>query len=303
MIASRQRTHQEHLSQIQKYQTRITPVAALYGGNASGKSNICTALKFAKDMVIKGTKTRDQKIDVQPFLLSNDTKDKPSKFRFELLVNECLYEFYFAVTEDRIYEEKLTKIGLTKEQVLYERENQNFIINENNNQNKSHLDNIKISTRENELFLTKTIENNNSSYQDPYDWFFHILKIISPISTFAEPEYLTNKNHPLYEEANSILRELDTGILHLGTEVDKEIDLNKLDKEAETLLNVLGRLNNEKYIKYSQNGEKLVKKLISYHMCEDGTETQFNWKQESDGTKRLFDLIPAFIQIKPSVYY
>ena len=39
MIASRERQHNERVPHVNKYKTRILPIAAIYGGNASGKTN------------------------------------------------------------------------------------------------------------------------------------------------------------------------------------------------------------------------------------------------------------------------
>ncbi len=39
MIASKERHHGERIARVDKYQTRILPIAAIYGANASGKSN------------------------------------------------------------------------------------------------------------------------------------------------------------------------------------------------------------------------------------------------------------------------
>jgi len=301
-IASKQITHRERVPKIGKYKISIAPVAALYGGNASGKSNICAALRFARGMIVKGTKTRDDKIGIQPFLLSSEYRNGPSRFWFEILADESIYEFYFSATKDRICEEKLTKVGHTRDQVLYERENESITINDKDKDKKSHLGFIWKSTRSNQLFLTNTVENNNETYRDVYDWFSFVLKVITPEAKYTQPEYLIDEEHLLYDKANLILRQLDTGISRLGAEVDKEIDLDKVEEGKGVYLNLLETLTSERYIKSSQNGKGVVKKLISYHLCEDGTETQFNLNQESDGTKRLIELLPAFIQEEPGVY-
>lgn len=55
MIASRERRHGDRLPRLGKYNTRVLPVAAIDGGNASGKTNFFKALNFAKMPVVKGT--------------------------------------------------------------------------------------------------------------------------------------------------------------------------------------------------------------------------------------------------------
>ena len=46
MVASKERQHGDRVPKINKYQTRILPVCAIYGGNASGKTNLFKAINF-----------------------------------------------------------------------------------------------------------------------------------------------------------------------------------------------------------------------------------------------------------------
>ena len=39
MITSRERQHGERIPKLSKYRTRVLPIVAIYGGNASGKTN------------------------------------------------------------------------------------------------------------------------------------------------------------------------------------------------------------------------------------------------------------------------
>ena len=120
MVASRERQHGDRVPRLGKYQTRILPVAAIYGGNASGKTNFFKALNFAKALVGKGTQPASL-IPVEPFRLDAQGADQPSRFGFELLIDEIMYEFSFAVTRKAVLEEKLVAITSTSEKVLYHR--------------------------------------------------------------------------------------------------------------------------------------------------------------------------------------
>ncbi|NCO51304.1 MAG: ATP-binding protein, partial [Deltaproteobacteria bacterium] len=112
MVASRERQHGDRVPKLGKYQTRVLPVAAIYGGNASGKTNFFKALSFAKALVVKGTQP-DSLIPVEVFRLDAKGAEQPSRFAFELLIDEIIYEFSFAVTRKAILEEKLVVITST----------------------------------------------------------------------------------------------------------------------------------------------------------------------------------------------
>ena len=54
MVASREKQHLDRVPRIKKYNMRLLPIAAIYGGNASGKTNFFAALSFARHLVVKG---------------------------------------------------------------------------------------------------------------------------------------------------------------------------------------------------------------------------------------------------------
>ena len=120
MVASRERQHGERVPKLGKYQTRVLPIAAIYGGNASGKTNFFKALNFAKTLVIKGTRPNSL-IPIETFRLGAEGKSQPSRFAFELLIDDTIYDFSFAVTQKAVLEERLVKITSTSEKVLYDR--------------------------------------------------------------------------------------------------------------------------------------------------------------------------------------
>jgi len=288
-IASRQRTHIERVPWLKKYKTHILPILAIYGGNASGKSNILKALDFAQELVTKG-KGIDEEIDVQPFLLSAEYKEKPSRFWFELLINEKIYRYSFSVTRKAIVEEKLVEIRAASEKPLYERkQNNRFIIHSKN----KYLKYVEKSTRKNQLFLTSCMLLNVDEYRNVYEWFRYLLKLVSPAAIFGNLEdILGDKKSIEYKWVNSMLRELDTNIIRLDSEDVEDADIKTAVKKMPDIvgLPVLG----ERYFTQLQNGETNVKKLVLYHKGKGNVGVKFSAMQESDGTMRLLELLPAF---------
>lgn len=62
----------------------------------------------------------------------------------------------------------------------------------------------------------------------------------------------------------------------------------------------------EKIIVTRQNDQLSVTKLYTYHSNSKGGNTRFEMRQESDGSKRIIDLLPAFLDLAdtntPRVY-
>src|SRR5690349_14956029 len=107
LIASRERQHRERVPETGKLKLGVLPIAAVYGGNASGKTNLLKALHFAKGLIVRGTQPYSL-IAVDSYRLRNEQRvEQPSQFEFELLIDETVYAFSFTVDRKAILEEKL----------------------------------------------------------------------------------------------------------------------------------------------------------------------------------------------------
>ncbi len=304
MVGSRERQHGERVPRLGRYQTRILPIAAIYGGNASGKTNFFRALRFAKELVVVGTQPGGM-IPVEPFRLGAGEKEKPSRFSFELLVDETIYEYSFAVTRSVVVEEKLVRITGTSEKVLFHRHEGKLHLHKSLEKD-SFLSFAFQGTRDNQLFLTNSVSQNVLQFQPVYDWFRNTLALVAPDSRFGPFEQFFEEGHPLYATMNEILRQLDTGILKLGGE---EVPLRHLSlpesliakleeevKEGRTV-RVMANPLNDRFIVTRKEGELIAKKLVAFHAREDGSWAKFDIRQESDGSQRVIDLLPAFLDL------
>ena len=304
MIASRERQHRDRVPLVAKYQTRILPIAAIYGGNASGKTNLFKALSFAKNLIIKGTKP-DSLIPVEAFRLDGNGAGKATRFSFELLIDETIYEYSFAVTRKAILEERLVKITSTSEKVLFDRRDgkPNFGAGLEEN---PFLAFAFQGTRDNQLFLTNSVSQKVDAFRPVYDWFNNCLELVAPDSRFEPFEQFLDEEHPLYSTMNEMLQKLDTGIAHLGGEKilfenlplpDALKTMLKEDVREGMSVRVVSDPSVERYIVTRKQGELIARKMVTFHQKPDGTETKFELQQESDGSQRIIDLLPAFLEI------
>lgn len=304
MAASRERQHNERIPRLDKFQTRLLPIAAIYGGNASGKTNFFKALNFMKWMVINGPHL-DGMIPIEPFLLDEDHVNQPSRFSIEILADENIYEFSFSATREAIVEEKLVKISSSSEVTLYHRID-----------GKPNFDDSLISdqplnfafkgTRDNQLFITNSVSQKITTFISIYNWFKNNLTLIAPDSRFASFENFLEEKHPLSSIMTDVLSQLDTGITHLGGEAIPLDNLpisvnlkNKImedTKEGKTT-HLMDYSKNKRFVFTYHDNKLTAKKLVSFHSRPDGSEVQFEINQESDGTQRLIDLLPAFLEL------
>ncbi|MDI9469653.1 MAG: ATP-binding protein [Bacillota bacterium] len=304
MVASRERRHGDRVPRLGKYRARVLPLAVIYGGNASGKSNFFKALSFAKALVVEGTRP-DSLIPVEPFRLDAKAAGQPSCFRFELLVDEIIYEYSFAVTRQAVLEEKLVAITSTSEKLLYHRRDgkPNF---DDSLARDQFLHFAFKGTQDKQLFLTNSVSQKIDNFRPVYDWFKDTLVLHAPDSRFEPFEPFFDEDDPLYSTMNEMLPLLDIGIAHLGGE---ELPFENLPLPGPLKTRLLEDVKEgmavclrnesirERFVVTRKNGELIARKLVTYHPNADGTETRFELRQESDGSRRVIDLLPVFLEL------
>lgn len=304
MTASKERQHSGRVPKLAKYQTRILPIAVLYGGNASGKTNFFNAINFAKVLVVKGTRPGSL-IPVEPFRLDAKSVELPSRFIFELLIDETIYEFSFAVTRKAILEEKLVKITPTSEITLYDRKGENLTFDKSLAKDQ-FLEFAFKGTRENQLFLTNSVSQKVENFKLIYDWFKDTLELVAPDSRFEPFEQFLDEDHPRYITMNEMLHHLDTGIAHLGGEPIPFENIpmpeslrTKIQEDIKDgmTMRMMTEPINERFIVTRKKGDLVAKKLVAFHSRTDGSEAKFDIRQESDGSQRVIDLLPAFLEL------
>ena len=296
MVAGRERRHRARVPKLENYKTSVLPTAAIYGGNASGKSNFFAALSFVKDFVVQGTEAGDP-IDVQPYLLNDTQPSRPSSFSFEVLANKTIYEYNFTVTYEKVIAEQLIEIRNTSKKTLFNRQNNKLYLH-NDIPKKQNLELIFDNTRNNQLFITNTVDQNQDIFIAVYDWFRKTLVMIYPDTQYGTFDDLTKE-----DSINSLLRQLDTGIERLNVETVELDDIpipNKALKQFGTFLEEgkyisLSSPTEGHYLLSREDNILTVKRLSTIHKQENGTETRFELSQESDGSRRLVDILPAIV--------
>lgn len=87
--------------------TEILKTVALYGANASGKSNIIKAIRFCGLMILNSTNHNENVIfPYRKFKFAN-FNNKPSTFFINFVVNEIEYEYSFSLMQNKILTESL----------------------------------------------------------------------------------------------------------------------------------------------------------------------------------------------------
>ena len=96
---------------------RLLRFAALYGANASGKSNFCKAVFFITNFLFLVPKNGGEETGVIPFVLDEKTPNENSEFDIIFYVKGKRYHYYLVVNQTNVVSEKLT-IGKTEKSIF-----------------------------------------------------------------------------------------------------------------------------------------------------------------------------------------
>lgn len=97
--------------------------AAVYGSNASGKSNLIKALQYMRGVVAESATAIQpgQAFAVQPFRLDAQSVSEPTSFEVTFLLEGIRYQYGFSMTSQRITSEHLLVYKAFKPQRWFER--------------------------------------------------------------------------------------------------------------------------------------------------------------------------------------
>lgn len=100
---------------------RLLKTVAIYGANASGKSNIIKAVKAAVDMILDSHNYNEgDSFGFKPFKFGGN--DVPSEFYIRFIVNEIEHEYSFSCTREEIITESLYYYPKGRKALIFSRD-------------------------------------------------------------------------------------------------------------------------------------------------------------------------------------
>ena len=154
---------------VQGHTHPLLPVAALYGANASGKSNVLSGLGFMRDAVIDShTSWPPQGGVPREAFAWNGRTGMPSMFEVTFLVNGVRHQYGFLVDQSRILEEWLFAWPKGRRQSWFEREADRFSFGEHLSGENRVVEQI---TRPNALFLSTAAQHQHEQLLPIHGWF------------------------------------------------------------------------------------------------------------------------------------
>jgi AAA15 family ATPase/GTPase len=313
MVASRELRHKEHLTIAPALNLKVLPTAAIYGGNGSGKSNFCLALQFARDLILKPKISEDDSIDVEPFRLDEKSDKEPTTFAFEVLVGSEVFKYSFAVTRNRVREESLRILKGNKAGLVYSR----GVVEDKDDWDLDYFENLKLRKEEAEfikfkardtlpsqLFLNALRGRKIPIADSLTDWFKNVLTLMGPNTNFKTMEFTRTGRENLRGYCIETLNRSHTGIDKIDGE---EVPFETADIPTKLKTMIKDQLKEnvsfdlvgpeKRYSVFLENGQLKCRQLVTYHHARNGNLVRFEVSDESAGTQRLIDLLPAFYEL------
>ena len=100
---------------------RILRIAVVYGANASGKTNLVSAIEFLRNFWFQYLENKDQSTGAIPFLLSSETPNQPSEFSIGFYIGQKKYVYNLTVGNNVVLNEKLQIYPSQQPATIYER--------------------------------------------------------------------------------------------------------------------------------------------------------------------------------------
>ena len=286
MEAGKENEHNENV--VNLLNEKILKTAALYGANASGKTNLVNAFTAAILMIRKSNTRQlgEKLVEMVPFAFDNQTKNKPCEFEFIFITNGTKYIYGFSADRDKVYEEYLYQYLTAKPTRIFERTNVNeykFLQSD-----ESKLNTLKTQNTENKLFLSTATTWNYEKTQNAFLWFAKLIDTFTgglSLNQYSVDAFSNDKTEELKKFTLKLLKQADIEIKDYSIEV----------KETETEpANVMLVFNGENIKPISQKRTDIKIKTVHEIKDEKGKTKKYelNYVNESLGTQIIFSFAP-----------
>ena len=317
--SSKLQGNKEHKIKIK--QINLLKNAVVYGANASGKSNLFRVFDFIKATINEGLPVNS----VNDFCRNSmENKSRESVFELQFTVGDKFYAYGFSavLSERRITEEWLYELlqdGSAND--LFIREGANTpVLGKKVKLTKAEENRFSVYAEDfvgydGRLFLSEM--NRGKKYEetsklrffrDVFNWMNNNIIILNPNMGISNTDAYYNQES--LEKISQLIQTFDTGISQISTRVISMDELSKmihvevlssifasLKKQMQATnmpkIQMSWRLADEFFnIKMMGNEEPEITILVLKH---GQSIFDFNFAEESDGTKRLFDLIDMLL--------
>lgn len=275
---------------IKNGKTLLLKSVAIYGPNASGKSNVLKAFFVFRKMILESLLLRNIGSDLpnEYFKLSSETENKPSFFEISFLMDGEVFIYGFEIDKKKVCAEWLKQERGKK--TLFERKLQEIKSNKNYFQEASAS--LKNNTDERVLFLSVLSSNGQPISKKIVDFIQNINLIFSAKGgdtlNYSFGQFLSNQK--MAKKMKDFILKADFGVVNIEAS-EKFISTKEIQNIPDKFKDLLFK-----------EGSKIAERSIKFlhrKYNKDGGEIESEpfdfFVEESDGTQQMFALSAPFI--------
>jgi AAA15 family ATPase/GTPase len=269
----------------------VLPVVALYGANASGKSNVLSALVWLRSHVLMSFNTSDEEgIPYHPFALDEESSARPSTFELDFVLEGTRYQFGLQINGERVLQEWLYSFPKSFQQVLYFREKDDYHFGRSLTGSNRLIQSI---TRKNSLFLSAAVKSSHPVLGKIGEFFRKSVRVTIGDHRMSEGMIAKrlDESASLRDAVSKYLSIADTGI----TDVQIE-NISIPEEERKSFADLFKAVRGVADLPPDLNPPDTRKLLKLGHHSSDGVVRYIDYDDESQGTVYLLSLLPAMIQ-------
>ena len=311
--SSKSHSHNNH--KISCSHATALRLAAIYGANGAGKSNLLVAIDLLRNAVLSGTLDSMKQNGSLAFRFDKDYLDKPSGLAIEFCEKENIFYYHLEFKNREVVLEELLLSKRTKDVTIFRREGSNNFLNADvlkKGVNDKFLDALARLVRPDMLllsFLGQYYPEEFKLVTEAYSWFVNRLRVVLPDTISGHVPHLLDTFDSFKKLVNATMPELKTGITSL--DVEKTVITEESAKGNPMLLYAIREarknpgvpqiVESESSMEISnvvlEDDQVWQKTLVSIHTDIEGNTYTSPISIESDGTLRLIEYMPLFFAI------
>jgi uncharacterized protein len=311
--------HGNHAVTVPGTSAKVLRTAVIYGANGAGKSNLFKSLEYLRSLALPLYYPDREGTGREAFRLGGK-QDDPSSFDLQFIANRKVYRYVIKVDDRQVVEEWLGEGADNREKAIFQRGQDRDVVLGSQVREYPRLAALAtVGAPPTQSFLG-TVDAADLETDDigpdlasAIHWFWSVLNLVPPgLSQETSMWRKLNDDPTLLDFVSDFLRSSSTGVDRLEI-VKSEISREELSdfvgeqrairlvREAESgrrRFVKATRVGGDAWIEVAgASGFRLVR-FQSTHKTENGDAVNLDLEDESDGTRRLLDLLPALHQMQ-----
>ncbi len=263
----------------------VLPVAAIFGANGSGKSNVLKIMDDMRWQVLHSFRQGDPSGGMirRPFLLDPGSRTSPTRFEIDIVLDGVRHEYGFKFDDERVLEEWAFRYPKGRAALLFQREGNDVEVG-SVERSKSRA--VIELLRDNALYLSTAATANHPVLLPLYQWFARNLLLAEadsrPFRQVMTTQMLDDEQRR--DRVLSLLQAADLGVTGAMKHKPDPVMQERLRRVVRILSGVDEDTDSDDGPSFAELGVRLT------HRGVDG-DIELDAEDESLGTRVWFGLI------------